>query len=328
MVDRITFFCTIRYNALRMITVREILNQYSSKRVYFEPLGGNHGDTLIEMGSRYLISQLGMILESDPRNAEVIVINGGGGFCVELWDKNLGGVQQFAQTYPDQPLIILPSSVFFQESNFASFFTGRSAPAYLFARDPYSFNMIRSLAYPAEVYVGLGDDMAFELRQSPFLVELRSRVEEKHILIIERFDVESATGTPQSINPSKLIKNILPGPLKHFLKKMIHKQRTMMTPFTHLALERLDKINAGYKHLPVIAQDVSSNVGFTFDQFSLAIAQAAVVVTTRLHAGILAAMLGKPTYFYSTSGSYLKIRGCYEHSMAHLPNVDLWERLP
>jgi len=71
--------------------------------------------------------------------------------------------------------------------------------------------------------------------------------------------------------------------------------------------------------LPRIVRDASIVNACTFDQFCEFISEAAVVFTTRLHAGILAALLGRPTVIFG--GPYHKIRGIYDYSLADRPHV-------
>jgi hypothetical protein len=53
------------------------LAPYRGRAIFFEPLEGNNGDKLIQLGSRTLLRSLGVILMREPKHAEVIVFNGG-----------------------------------------------------------------------------------------------------------------------------------------------------------------------------------------------------------------------------------------------------------
>jgi len=72
---------------------------------------------------------------------------------------------------------------------------------------------------------------------------------------------------------------------------------------------------------PVVAMDISLRNLCSFQDFCDRIADAKVVFTTRLHVGIFASMLGRPTFLFE--GPYHKIRGVYEHSLAGLPGAHL-----
>jgi exopolysaccharide biosynthesis predicted pyruvyltransferase EpsI len=306
-----------------MNSLAEIMEQYKYRRVFFEPVGGNHGDTLIELGSRYFLSQYRLDFVDQPELADLIIVNGSGSFAVELWNPGLPGLKKLAANFPALPMIVLPSSFQFFQSDFASCFCERTAPAYLFARDAASYERIASLKYPSEVIPSLQCDMTFELAGSPFLETLKKSVLSKHILVIERFDREATTHSSYGIHVSDSLKKVTPAALTRFVKKGLHLLRRRKSGFTSSALARLLAEFPEYTGLPVIAEDVSSNVGFTFDQFIQLISQAAVVISNRLHAAILAAMLNKTTIVLS-GHPYGKLEACYDYSLRQYPKVYLW----
>lgn len=306
-----------------MTDLSEILDQYNHQRVFFELVGGNHGDTLIEMGARFFLSKYQFDYVDRPEQAQLIIVNGSGGFAVELWSPDLAGLQNLARNYPSHPLIVLPSSFQFTQTDFASCFDQRTVPAYLFARENASYARITGLKYTSAVFTFLHRDMAFELQDSPFIKSLLSVSQTKHILLIERFDREATTHSPQELNISNSVKKALPAPLKRLLKKRLHQIRRQKSNFTSSALNRLYAELPEFIGLPVIAEDVSSNVGFTFEQFSHIITEAAVVISNRLHAAILAAMLKKTTIVLS-GHPYGKLEACFEYSLKDYPNTYLW----
>lgn len=308
-----------------MTTVVEALTEFEGKSIFFEPVGGNHGDTMIELGARELFKKLGLGLTHDPERAEAVLLNGSGAMGVELYDKTLGGIYQYASRFPDRPLIMLPSSFYFQGNRLGNCFQNRTAPALVFARERYSFERIQGQDYPPNVLVGLDHDMAFQLGDSEFVRGLKQRSTSKHILIVERFDPEAATGgTKQEVRAPREFKRALPFPVKNLVKTMIHWRRAAQTGFTPTILQRLYAHAPQFQGLPVFAQDVSSPIGFTFEQFTQAIADAVVVISTRLHVAILASLLGKPTYMITGNAPYPKLKGVYEYSLADLPYVHLW----
>ena len=64
----------------RSPAVREVLERYRGARVFFEPLAGNNGDILIEMGSRSALQQAGIELYDATRC-------GRGGYEWRVWDQ-------------------------------------------------------------------------------------------------------------------------------------------------------------------------------------------------------------------------------------------------
>src|SRR5581483_5024391 len=107
-----------------MMGLGEVLDGLRSKVVYFEAAGGNHGDTLIQMGSRLTLERYGIETTDDAHAAEAIVINGGGALGVEVWSAKLPGLYRFAQTFRDKPLVVLPSSFDFVGDHLARCFAG------------------------------------------------------------------------------------------------------------------------------------------------------------------------------------------------------------
>ena len=79
------------------------------------------------------------------------------------------------------------------------------------------------------------------------------------------------------------------------------------------------------RDLPVVYNDVSNVTRNSFDDFVRIIAQAEAVVSTRLHVGILAAMLQKLTFLKDGPGDYRKLWSVYTQSLATTPHVQLLE---
>jgi exopolysaccharide biosynthesis predicted pyruvyltransferase EpsI len=311
-------------------SLKEELSQYSGKRVFFEPLEGNNGDKLIEMGSHTLLHSIGVKLVNNPQNAEAIVINGGAGMT-DIWSHGFGTLKNYNTRYPNTPLIILPSSFVFTKTDFPALFRDRIAPAFVYARERYSLKILEDLVYPDNVHLGIDHDMAFQLQNTPYLQQLQASKAQRHILIVERNDPESVT---KAYQPQKNgLKSYIPWSVKrpinrHFLwpikRARISKRLPQLGINTAFVKEWHKQVLEDYPELqglPVCAADISSPDLSSFNRFGQLIAEAAVVVGTRLHVGILAAMLDKPTYI--KSGSYHKIRGIYEYSLANRNNVQL-----
>ena len=101
-------------------------------------------------------------------------------------------------------------------------------------------------------------------------------------------------------------------------------RRHRVTAFRKYCEKRLAKDWSEYRELPILCRDVSDRSLGNFEDFCDRIAEAAVVFSTRLHVGIFAAMLGKPTYVFE--GPYHKIKAIYEHSMANMDHVTFVSR--
>lgn len=308
------------------------LAQFRGKRIFFEPLEGNNGDELIEMGSHTLLRSIDAKLVGNPKQADAIVVNGGAGMT-DIWSHGLGTLKKYNSLYSDVPLIVLPSSFSFTKTDFSALFRDRKAPAFIYARERYSLKLLEDFTFPSDVRLGLDHDMAFQLKDTPYFKCLQTRESQKHILIVERDDAERVTNMTQPRSQSPNWKRNIPWSVKrpinrHLLWKLnrrsIAKQLGELGLQTEFAQEWHQKVLIDYPELeglPVFAADISSPALCSFDRFSQLVADAAVVVSTRLHVAILAAMLGKPTYI--KSGSYHKIQGIFEHSLSERSNVRL-----
>lgn len=323
-----------------LTSVDQALSPYEGKKIYFEPLGGNNGDVLIEKGSLSYLNSIGIQRASNPENSEAIVINGGGAIN-DIWESGIAAVKKYSLQHPNIPLIILPSSFIFHKTHFPSLFEFHKAPVFLYAREPYSLNILKELKFSPCVQVGLDHDMAFRLEKTAFIQDLKSKAADKHILIVERHDFESATVnlTGSSIKTTQLpsiVKDPIPTSIKDSINKNIRnplrhsflKNRDKMginTSFFQEAYQKVLNDYPGLHSLPIYAADISSDYYFSFKQFAQLVSESAVVVTTRLHVAILAAMLNKPTYV--KTGSYHKIRGIFEYSLKDRPNFHLIDKL-
>lgn len=307
------------------------LAQFRGKRIFFEPLEGNNGDKLIEMGSHTLLQSIDAKLVSNPRQADAIVIIGGGGMT-DNWSLGFKEIKKYSLEHPAIPLIILPSSFSFTKTDFPALFRERKAPALIYVRERYSLKLLEDFDFPSDVRLGLDHDMAFQLKDTSYFKYLQTRETQKHILIVERDDAERVTNTshqPQKPNWKRHIPWSVKGPInRHLLWKLnrrsIAKHLGELGLQAEFAQEWHQKVlvdHPEFENLPVFAADISSPALCSFDRFNELIADAAVVVSTRLHVAILAAMLGKPTYI--KSGSYHKIQGIFEHSLSERSNVRL-----
>lgn len=308
------------------------LTQFRGKRIFFEPLEGNNGDDLIKMGSHTLLKSIDAKLVHNPKQADAIVINGGGGMT-DNWSLGFKDIKKFSREYPETPLVILPSSFSFTKTDFASLFRDRKAPTFIYARERYSLKILEDLTFPSDVRLGLDHDMAFQLKDAPYFKCLQTRESQKHILIVERDDPERVTNTTQPRPESPNWKRKIPWSVKrpinrHLLWKL--KRRSIASQLGNLGLEAPftqewhQKVlidHPEFESLPIFAADISIPALCSFDRFSQLVADAAVVVSTRLHVAILAAMLGKPVYV--KSGPYHKIQGIFEYSLSERSNVRL-----
>ncbi len=308
-------------------SVVEALAPYRGKKVkfhYFPYPNGNNGDRLIEKGAFRALEDAGVDLVEDPKDASLIVMNGGGAM-VEFYAAGLDTLRMYLRDFADTPLIVLPQSYKFETLDFPALFADRRVPCTLFARERVSFKTLRGMHFSKNVSIGLDHDMAFRLQGSPFIEDLKARSQDKHILVVERGDVESTTARAKPLPGPRAIKRKirwLTGPIRRTARKLLAKRAAAnASPFTEQAVRTVKRLHPEFADLPVIASDVSDPMAITFDGFLDAINEASVVYTNRLHVGVLSAMLDKPTLI--RPASYHKIAGIYELSLASRENVTL-----
>jgi exopolysaccharide biosynthesis predicted pyruvyltransferase EpsI len=300
------------------------LTEIQNNLVYFEQLGGNNGDNLIEMGALEVFSRLNIKLVSDPESAEVIVINGSGDLSYHPASKPIEETRQAKHfiKFPDKLVILLPSSSTpVNADRIAGIIKKRTAQTIIFARDAKSHKLFQAFEAPSvEVY--LDHDMAIGLIGSKWLNDLTLQKRADNLLIVERFDAEGATTPPMIYRTPSILRSLIPRAIKNFVKKKALTSVHKNTPFIN---EAVKKHFPNVEYQTLIAADISLPQNHTFEEFSLSVARASVVVSTRLHVCILAAMLGKPFVAVQFEGGS-KLSGVFESTLEDLPNAKLWIR--
>lgn len=314
-----------------MTRSREFLQQYAEVGIYHPPLAdetgrlvGNNGDRLILAGTQRIYKDLGVKLVDRPEDAGLIVIGGNGGM-IETFKVIPGIFRRYCQEYPNTPLCVLPSSFYYPTRPLAEDIGQRSAPVVLFCRERISYDhLLHDHGLPEFCSVELDHDHAFELAGTELVTRL-SRAEPKHVLMVERGDIEHPFKSVIHVGSVGRWRKVIPERLKTPLRSIVGRARgRKRTAFSTKCETLLREFYPEYFDWPRVVRDSSDNRVVDFEQFCMDIAEAAVVFTTRLHVGILAALLGKPTFLFE--GSYHKIRGVYEFSLASYSNVRLISR--
>ncbi len=289
------------------------LENHKGKDVYFEPLTGNNGDTLIQMGAKHVLHKANLRLTEQAKKANLIVINGGGAMN-DIWMGGFEKLKYYRKEYPDTPLIVGPSSYRFENFDFNTICRISQAPLTLFARERFSAGLLSKMNMPPYVTVKVSPDLAFELYDSAFMADLITRCRAEYVLIVMRKYKEGSrsmwvkTGTWL---PSKI-------------RRPLSKIRDRLVAITsHDVIEDIIRQEQCPLNIPRIYRDVSASV--SFDEFLNAVCRAAFIITDRLHTGVLGHLLNKRVVL--RPGIYHKIRGVYEMSMSE-PNspTTLWSK--
>lgn len=305
-------------------------DEWRGRRVFYDPNpGGNNGDLLIEAGDRVSLRHAGALLVNSPSDAEIICTRGGG--FLRFYHGG-GGIEEKIRGYLGDHraarVVIFPAS-YSVESDLPSVFGDDAGRVTVYARERITHELLVPQSESSGFGLRLAHDHAFRLDDPVWRDANVPPLAERRLLIVERRDVETITGQSHpSVAVPLGVKRLVPGWIKNSVKRAVLTPRVVKaaaeSPFAAKA-ERLFAETfpdaAAPAGEPPLVGDISLPGYFTFPFFVEAIATSYGVVTTRLHVGILAALLGKPTVI--VSGSYHKIRGIHAMSLADKPHVRL-----
>ncbi|MFA9478206.1 polysaccharide pyruvyl transferase family protein [Phycisphaerales bacterium AB-hyl4] len=314
-----------------------LLASLAGKRVYAVPLRGNNGDVLLELAMQHAFRRYGHRRVHRPGAADWICFRSSGAMN-DFWCEGPRRLGEMARRFPDTPIVVLPSSFHFEQTDLSALLADRTGPTYLYARERISYRRLAQMKLPTAVHLGLGDDMALDLRDTPLVARWRAYRQwqpRDYVLVVERGDLEHpASDVPLCVSRPDVIEPMFRGVVKnagrpyvHVLKRARWRRRgqwccePLSSEFESECRALLDEHYPQLASLPWRSADVSDFLKYSFREFCSLIAGAAVVVTTRLHAGLMANMLGVPVAF--RDGRYGKIAGVYEYSIAGLPGVQL-----
>jgi exopolysaccharide biosynthesis predicted pyruvyltransferase EpsI len=270
------------------------------------PYPGNAGDSLIQFATARLLEDLGIRTTFDPRAADVILVPGGN---PTMWPSI--GVQRWQdiwRRYPGADFVVGPAGFRRGFGDWARAINERGQRvAALFARDPDSFDSLKSAGLRPDIRLSLSHDPALYLRESDWLHAQRKAAVEDYDLASFRDDREAQLAGGKLL---QTLRTVLPGRLYRPLERQLA-----------ASAQRRNAALSGRmadRAVPLLERDVSRQ---RFEVFVEAIRAARVVHTDRLHVLLLAAMLGKKVFAYPTS--HAKLEGVYRHSLAEWADVTL-----
>jgi exopolysaccharide biosynthesis predicted pyruvyltransferase EpsI len=280
------------------------LEAVHDKKIYFEPLWGNNGDRLILKGAQEVLGKTHSNLVEDPETADLILINGGGGMN-EIWPLGLGRLEFYRMRYPKLPIVVGPSTYRFSSDRFNKICEINHTPLILFARDYISADIVKKRNPPSNVEVKISQDLVFEIQDSSFIENILKECKEKHVLVSMRTDCSASSVGILSKVKGKWVPKRLRRPLSWVRDRLVSlKSRSSIK--TIIDREGIPR------NIPRIYRDVAVVIGF--DEFVDMIRDAALIITDRLHVGILGHILNKRTILLPDG--YDKIKGVFEMSMS------------
>jgi exopolysaccharide biosynthesis predicted pyruvyltransferase EpsI len=278
-------------------------------------LVGNNGDVLIRLGAQQLYEEAGLTFVQSPDDAELLLIGGNGGM-LEKYRTIPDLFCAYWARYPDKPLLMMPSTFYYPTTSPTAGLPARTADVTLFCRERKSYEHLTQQHHlPDCCRVLLSHDTAFALSGTPHVTRYQGQPG-RHILMVERDDSEHpGRFAAQSATARRSWQSYIPV----WMKKPLYPVRAYLagrrsSEFRRRCEEILWREHPELTRHPRLVRDISRREYGTFEDFCQAIAAAAVVLTMRLHVGIFAALLGKPTYIFG--GPYHKIRAIYEHSLS------------
>lgn len=285
------------------------------------PYYENPGDTLIWEGTLELLKLskhkcLGTCGWKDYKpvslKADTVILIIGGGFFGDIWRQAWENVINSITCYPNNPIIILPQSIYYNDISIAMHDATRLAKLKkltICARDMHSYNFAQDVFLNNILLV---PDLAFHInvnKLSKYIVPETDR-----LLYLKRIDKESPN-TITNIQGEKIDESDWPSIVglkstAHSRLKGLVRRVKMYAPIG--MQDRLLKFIYKYGIRNVVIRD---SVRF--------ISHYNTIYTTRLHVMILAFLLGKRIYILDNS--YGKVSDCYNTWLSRYENIKIYE---
>ena len=283
----------------------------------------NPGDTFIWNGALEMLKGckykcLGTCGWADytyvPLKKETVILIMGGGYFGDVWRQAWDNVMNTITLYPDNPIVILPQSIYYESQDTADSDAARLAQLKrltICVRDQKSYDYgCTHFSNP----VILVPDLAFHMD----LKRLRSYMidETEKVLYLKRLDKEFPSGKTDitggdvdttdwpamtaGVRPTLPLRltNKIVALAGKFLPKRIN-QKTYIWIMKHI-------------HRNLITKDAVSFIS-----------QYKTIYTTRLHVMIIAFLLGKEVFIMDNS--YGKVSGCYQTWLKECDNIKIYE---
>jgi len=190
----------------------------------------------------------------------VILIHGGGNIN-DLHGFGIRLLKNVIQHNPESVIIVGPQTYWFRETHFLKLFLTAKQKIYLFCRERYSYNLLKSMNLPKNVHISLSHDTIFYLSKKDFHPRQGA-----YDLICFRTDREST---------------------------LFRKTRDL------IRIQENGIIDLRQSKKRIVVGDIS--LLNDFGNFVNLIEGSRKVFTDRLHVAILATMLGKGTILYPNS---------------------------
>lgn len=284
---------------------------------YYWPNEGNLGDLLIAESTRQFFARENLNWrpyhpDTPPAEPSYNLVYGGGGRFTNHW----GGIEKHQEhlTAPGvQQCIILPHS-FYRMDSFLQAFDNRHT---IFCRGEQTFRYVRDTVRE-DVQVLLADDMALSLQLSCLPADgfTPPGVEEEaqQLALLLQWNVGGIMKRKVRL---ATVRRKIQGQYRKvafLLRTDTEKCSQFSSPMAYDISLVWSSSCTGNKHTPELIR-----------QFAAALQYPDVVVTDRLHVGILSALCGKCVYLLDND--YKKLSDVYHLSLKNSPKVNLLDNL-
>ena len=316
-----------KISELRKIIARQLKPVLNERVIIADaPYYANIGDSLIWQGAVDFLHENDFILLGSygagyfpfPNlDKDITIILTGGGNFGDLWRTLQDNRLEIIARYPENRIVMLPQSIFYQEKeliNKDADMMARHSDLHLFARDQASYDILSARFNRNHVY--LAPDMAFCI-DTRLLDRYRHRDIGKTLFLL-RSDKELPHDAPTALHEADVISD---WPTPEMFELLIRN------------LKRLRRILRDLRHYGISLRLVDSAIeicGNRFIRDSLTrkgcefLEPFSCIVTTRLHAMILSALLHKPVEYIDNT--YGKLSAFAETWLHDLPEVKAYGR--
>jgi pyruvyl transferase EpsO len=313
-----------KISELKQLIAKNLTPLITNDYVFLDlPYFPNIGDTLIWQGTLDFLATLpfkclySSSIENYKRpkiNKEIIILLMGGGNFGDLWYRHQIFRKTILQSFPENKLIQLSQSIYFKNENImkedAEVFAQHKNLTMCF-RDKYSLDIAnRYFAFSTNLLV---PDMAFNVEMNRWQRYIKPIIRGE-ILFLDRKDCEKNIDENYNIVPT--IAEVRDWPTMEKQPFGIH----IFFKLKFLLQKVSPRINNKISDIvfQCVLRKYYIRKGIEF------ISEYETIYTTRLHAGILAFMLGKTFTFFDNS--YGKNRGVYETWLKDVETIKFTEK--
>ena len=276
---------------LQRVIEEQLIPLIDSDFIYLElPYHSNIGDALIWLGTNHFLKSLPYTCQGQhsidtfdfrPLLQNTIILLHGGGNFGDMWRKHQDFRLKVIQTYPDNPIIILPQTVYYESEKV---FTedvrkmNQHRKLTICARDNHSAELLKQKGFSGQLLTL--PDMAFCIDRDLLCAE-KSNITKEALLLL-RIDKEAPKGRmTKQISPQKIDIEDWPNLMttRREARRYIRKHTAQQTDTFFRTTFLPERISEGVKF----------------------VSEYKMVYSTRLHVAILRLLLGLPVKMMDNS---------------------------